>query len=409
MTQRFLAEQVFDGERILTNAIIKVEGGNISEVTSSPTLAEQEEVLSSGRHLKGLVVPAFIDLQVNGGGGVLFNNSPTVDALETISQAHMRAGTGYILPTVITDDIGVMEQAADAVSATIRNNRSILGIHFEGPHLSVVKKGVHPKQFVRVMTERERSLYKRTDLGIKKITIAPESMSLSDLEFLLANNWLVSIGHTNADADTIQKYVKAGATCFTHLFNAMSAMTGREPGAVGTALLEESVYAGIILDGHHVDYRNGYLAWRLKNENKAVGSGRLFLVSDAMATSGVYASPLMNEAKHVAENKGMMTKTSQAKSFQLFGETLTEKDGKLTTSEGTLAGAHLTMLSAVQNSVEHTNIPLPEVLKMASCFPADYLSTSPIEQGPKVGYIKQGYQARFLLLDNKLNLIETFV
>lgn len=394
MTKTYLAERLFDGEHLYSNAVISFDEDCILELNTSPTALQKQQLREAGLYLSGTITPAFVDLQVNGGGGVLFNNSPTEQALEAINEAHFNAGTGFILPTVITDDIAVMESSADAVAKSIVVNDNLIGIHFEGPHLSVPKKGVHPASHIRKMSDREKALYTRTDLGLKKITVAPESISLADVQFLIENDWLVSIGHTNADANTIDQYVAAGASCFTHLYNAMSPMTGREPGAVGVALTNQDVFAGIILDGHHVDYRNGYLAWRLKNEMTRPGSERLFLVSDAMATSGVF------ESSEVAGG---------SKSFSLFGETLTEQNGKLTTKEGTLAGAHLTMLKAVQNVVQHTDIDLPAALKMATSIPASFLNSNRNKFEYKIGYIKPGYKAKLLLLDDDLNIISRFV
>ena len=351
MITTYWAPRFFDGESILHNVLFCLDDQKVVTLEAGKALTSIKLPPSDVQILEGIVSPAFIDLQINGGGGVLFNNTPTPEGLNKISLAHQQYGTYYYLPTVITDDVAIMEQAADAVANQIKgSDPQILGIHFEGPHISQPKKGVHPAQHVRGFSERERAIYQRMDLGIKKITIAPESVSPDDLAFLRQNHWHVAIGHTNSTAKQIKPLLDQGASGFTHLFNAMSQITGREPGAVGVALSRKDAFAGIILDGHHVDYDNARLAWTIKNENKKTHDQRLFLVSDAMATVG------SNDAR-----------------FNLFGIDIKVFEGKLTTEDGTLAGAHLTLLESVKNAVLELDININDALKMATTIPANFI------------------------------------
>lgn len=374
MTTTYWASRFFDGESILHDVLFRLEGQNVLTIKARESLTSATNSHPDVQVLEGIVSPAFVDLQINGGGGALFNDVPTKAALDKISQAHLKYGTGYYLPTVITDDVAVMEQAAESVSQQIKDNHpNILGIHFEGPHISRPKKGVHPAQHVRGFTDRERAIYKRTDLGIKKITIAPESVSLEDLDFLIKHQWHVSIGHTNGTAAQIKPMLEHGATGFTHLFNAMSQMTGREPGAVGLALSRSDAFAGLILDGHHVDYDNARLAWMIKNQNKSTAEQRLFLVSDAMATVG-----------------------SDNHCFDLFGAKVKAENGKLTTEDGTLAGAHLTLLEAIQNAVNELSIDIAEALKMTTTIPARFISS------PLANPVRNGDERQLIHLDDTL-------
>ncbi len=344
-----------------------------------------DELLANATSLNGILSPALIDLQVNGGGGILLNHQPTVEGVQRILTAHQKLGTHFILPTLITDNIDVMAKAADAVSAFLKlDNKAssgVMGIHFEGPHLSQPKKGVHPSTYIRGMSDEERAIYARDDIGIKLVTIAPETVLKEDMEFLVKQNCIISIGHTNAPYQDHIRTLEQGARGFTHLFNAMSAFTGREPGAVGAALNVESAYAGIILDGYHVDYASAKLAWNIKNKlpDSKRKQGRLYLVSDAMASIG-----------------------SELNSFSLFDQTVRVKKGRLTNEDGTLAGAHLCLLKAVQNAHQYLGLNIESALKMATAYPAQF-----IKEDDKLGVIKKGANGDLILLDEKLNLVQS--
>ena len=379
MTLYYTPRFLFDGHELLENRVVRVDDGKVTDILVVNDLAENIQAMK----LDGILSPGFVDLQVNGGGGVLFNDEPNLLGLKKILMAHQQFGTEYILPTIITDNIDVMTRAANSVAEAHRQKlNGIIGIHFEGPHISGPKKGVHPDKFIRPLSNQEKALYARSDLGVKLVTIAPEVLSDKDLEFLIQNDCIVSIGHTNGTYAEHCSALKLGASGFTHLYNAMSPLTGREPGAVGAALNNEGAYAGLILDGFHVDYASAKLAWKIKNNSipssKSSKLGRLYLVSDAMSSIG-----------------------SQIESFQLFDQTVVVQGGRLTNEAGTLAGAHLNLLTAVQNAHQHLDISIKESLKMATSYPTEY-----IDQNATIGGIKVGSRANFILLDLDLNLIE---
>lgn len=367
--QKFSPTQLFDGQQFINNPVVHVENGVVTAI-------ETNQNSSSATQLNGLLAPGFIDTQVNGGGGLLFNNAPELTTLIAMSYAHSQFGSTAIIPTLITDDIQVMLKATDSVSQAIAQSvPGILGIHFEGPHLSQPKKGVHPAQHIREISAAEWSIFERQDLGIKMITLAPEQVSSESITRLKTLGWIVCLGHSNASFQETQTAIAAGASGFTHLFNAMSALTSREPGMVGAALVEDEAYCGIIIDHHHVHPAVVNMAYRLKTAEKLV------LVTDAMALIG-----------------------SEQTKFDLFGEKITLQQGKLTISTGQLAGSHLSMQQAVKNCVQDLKLPLNDVLKMASLTPAQWL-----KKAPELGCIKVGSKANWVLLDDNLTVCETWL
>lgn len=362
------ADKVFDGQRFLTQASVEVANGQI--------VAVHDEVMPGAIYYKGVLTAGFIDYHVNGGGGLLFNFDPVAETLSTMLMAHAKFGTTAILPTLITDNINTMVAAADAVASARKSNATgILGIHFEGPHLSVPKKGVHIESFIRPISEHEHALFSRTDLGVKLITLAPENVPDQDISTLLENDVKVSIGHTNADYDRAMMAIELGADGFTHLFNAMSPFASREPGVLGAALTADSAFCGIILDGHHMHYTSAKLA------HKAKPKGKLLIVTDAMSTIG-----------------------SDQKGFDFFGIEVVQEGDKLTTKEGTLAGSALDMVTAVKNAVEHVGIELDEALNMASLYPAQYLGVS-----EKMGSIQVGKQADLIIINDQFQVSNTWI
>lgn len=369
MTQtRFLTQQLFTGEQTLEQQVLTVENGVI--------VAIDDNTESFDHELKGLVVPGLVDLQVNGGGGVLFNVSPTVDSLKTMMTAHARYGTTGMLPTLITDQVSVMEQAADAIAQAINDNvPGILGVHFEGPHLSVAKKGTHAEEFIRPISEKEWAILSRKDLGQIIVTLAPETVSPEDIRKMVSLGIKVCLGHTNADFATAQAAIDAGADGFTHLYNAMSPLQGREPGVTGCALLNDHASCGIIIDGHHVDSISAKLALKTKPQ------GKLYLVTDAMSTIG----------------------TDQTE-FSFFGRTVYLRDGRLNSTTGELAGAALDMISAVNNAQEWLDISYDEAIRMASLYPVSYLG---LEQSK--GKLAVGHAADFIQLNDQREVQSTWV
>jgi N-acetylglucosamine-6-phosphate deacetylase len=369
-TIRFHAKKLFDGQNFHDDCVLTITDGVITAI--------DENIQTADATADGMIVPGYIDLQVNGGGGALFNDTPSVEQLKTMMLAHAKYGTTGMMPTLITDKVSVMAQAADAMAKAIADKvPGILGIHFEGPHLSLAKKGTHCAELIRPIAEDEWAILSRKDLGKVMVTLAPETVSTDDIKRMVSLGIKVCLGHTNADYQQAQKAVNAGATGFTHLFNAMSPLQGREPGVVGCALLNDNTQAGLIVDGHHVDYATCKLAI------KAKPAGGIFLVTDAMPPVGTN-----------------MTE------FPLYDRTVYVEDGKLTSTTGELAGSSLDMATAVKNTHFGLNIPLDESIRMASLYPAQYLyQPSELVRGQ----LKIGQQADFVVLDNDLNVNETWI
>ncbi len=371
MTQkRFHAKQLFDGQAFLDDQVLTIVDGQI--------MAIDQDISNSDITVNGLVAPGFIDLQVNGGGGALFNDSPSVDNLKTIMSAHAKFGTTAMMPTLITDKIEIMQQAAEAISQAISEGvPGIVGIHFEGPHLSIDKKGTHCADYIRPISDAEWQVLSRQDLGQIIVTLAPETVSSEDVSRMVKLGINVCLGHTNADYKTTQQAIDAGASGFTHLFNAMSPLQGREPGVVGAALLNNHTSCGLIVDGFHVDYASCKLAIQAKPQ------GKVFLVTDAMPPVG----------------------TDQTQ-FALYDRTVYVDNGKLTSTTGELAGSSLDMASAVKNTHQKLGIELGEAIRMASVYPAQYLY-----QNKTVirGELIPGKQADMVVLNDDLSVQETWV
>ncbi|MDX2369431.1 MAG: N-acetylglucosamine-6-phosphate deacetylase [Colwellia sp.] len=367
---RFHTPRLFDGQHFIDDQVLTITNGVISAIDA--------DISNVDIKAEGLVVPGFIDLQVNGGGGVLFNGSPSLDKLKIIIAAHAKFGTTAMMPTLITDKIEVMVQAADAMAEVIREKvPGIVGIHFEGPHLSLAKKGTHCAELIRPISEAEWLVLSRKDIGQVMITLAPETVSVHDISRMVELGIKVSLGHTNADFVTAQKAVDAGATGFTHLFNAMSPLQGREPGVVGCALLNDNTQAGLIVDGHHVNYASCQLAI------KAKPAGGIFLVTDAMPPVG-----------------------TDIKEFPLYDKIVYVENGKLTSTTGELAGSSLDMATAVKNTHLELNVPLDEALRMASLYPARYLYQ---KQNVLRGQLKVGQYADLVVLNDDFSVNETWI
>ena len=364
-----IAEQLFDGEAFHRDVPVTIEDGLIA---SLDTASGAKEI-----RYPGTLVPGFIDVQVNGGGGALFNSSPTVACIETIGKAHARFGTTGFLPTLITDDVQVMAKAADAVaSAVAQKSAGVLGVHFEGPHLSVPKKGVHPQGFIREITEAELAIFCRQDLGIRVVTLAPENVSPEVIRLLVESGVKVCLGHSNADYDTVVAALAAGATGFTHLYNAMSPLGSREPGVVGAAIESETAWCGLIVDGHHVHPAAARVALRAKPR------GKVMLVTDAMPPVGM----------------------DDETSFELFGTQVLRVGDRLNAVTGELAGCVLDMATAVENSVKMLGLSLGEALRMASLYPAEFLGIA-----ENVGRLAVGQRADLVLLDNQYKVLANYI
>ncbi|MCG9745626.1 N-acetylglucosamine-6-phosphate deacetylase [Shewanella sp. Isolate8] len=368
MKQTLIAERVFDGEHFHHNQAITIEDGRI---VSFDKASDVEPIL-----LAGTLVPGFIDVQVNGGGGALFNDAPSIEKIETIGLAHAKFGTTGFLPTLITDDIQVMHAAADAVAEAIAlKTPGVLGIHFEGPHLSVPKKGVHPADFIRRISDEELAIFARNDLGTKVVTLAPENVAPEVIRALVECGVRVCLGHSNADYDTVVKAIDAGATGFTHLFNAMSPMDSRAPGMVGAALESQAAWCGLIVDGHHVHPASAKVAIAAKPR------GKVMLVTDAMPPVGM----------------------DDDASFELFGTQVVRQGDRLNSVTGELAGCVLDMNGAVNNSVDMLGVAREEALRMASKYPAEFIGQR------QRGIFTIGAKADMVLLDQDNRVARTYI
>ncbi|KIO36198.1 N-acetylglucosamine-6-phosphate deacetylase [Shewanella sp. cp20] len=368
MKQTLIAERVFDGEHFHHNQAITIEDGRI---VSFDKASDVEPTV-----LAGTLVPGFIDVQVNGGGGALFNDAPSIEKIETIGLAHAKFGTTGFLPTLITDDIQVMHDAADAVAEAIAlKTPGVLGIHFEGPHLSVPKKGVHPADFIRRISDEELAIFARNDLGTKVVTLAPENVAPEVIRALVECGVRVCLGHSNADYDTAVKALNAGATGFTHLFNAMSPMDSRAPGMVGAALESQAAWCGLIVDGHHVHPASAKVAIAAKPR------GKVMLVTDAMPPVGM----------------------DDDASFELFGTQVVRQGDRLNAVTGELAGCVLDMNGAVNNSVDMLGVAREEALRMASKYPAEFIGQR------QRGIFTIGAKADMVLLDQDNRVARTYI
>lgn len=369
MSTTYLAETLFNGNEILNNVSMTVENGIITAI-------ETGNKATDGVKLTGLVSPGFVDVQVNGGGGVLFNQDPSLQALQTMVQGHAIYGTTAMLPTLITDELPVIERAADAMAEAIsQGTAGIIGIHFEGPHLSEPKRGIHSSSFIRPVSDKELAQYCRQDLGKVIVTVAPENVPADIIAELVKQGVHVCLGHSNATADVVEKALQAGATGFTHLYNAMSPLTSREPGMVGVALNDNNSYCGLIVDHHHVHATSCQLAI------KAKGWQRIMLVTDAMAHVG-----------------------SDITSLPYLDTEIIREGDKLALPNGTLAGSALDMASAVRNTHQDLGVPLIDSLNMASATPAAFLG---LEQ--QLGKLAIGYPADFVVLDENQRVQSTWI
>jgi N-acetylglucosamine-6-phosphate deacetylase len=333
MTDCWIApNSLFDGQDIVYGQAVRIVDGLITEIAKTPVSAVR---------IKGCLTPGFVDLQVNGGGGVMLNTTPTRGGMADIAAAHRIFGTVAIMPTVITDHWAVLDQAVEAAIAA-KGDDGIIVLHIEGPHISVARRGTHNAIHVRPMDDRTLNVVealRRHDIAVM-ITIAPEAITHDQIAALVRMGAVVSIGHTDATCEDTEAAISAGASCATHLFNAMSPMVGREPGVVG-AVINSHVWSGIICDGFHVDDRMIKLALRARPEDDL-----MFLVSDAMATVG---GPAL---------------------FDLYGQNIHLENGRLINAEGHLAGAHVTQAEGVARLVHEIDVSLAQALRMAITVPA---------------------------------------
>jgi N-acetylglucosamine-6-phosphate deacetylase len=368
--------RIFDGMEWHDDAALVVEAGRIGSIVAENTADRTGDTLDARGHI---LVPGFIDLQVNGGGGALFNEQPTLEGIRKICETHARFGTTALLPTLITDTRQATAAAIKAgIDAKAAGVPGFLGLHLEGPHLSIARKGAHDPSLIRPMEEPDLDglLDCIRSLGCLMVTVAPENTTIEQVKRLADAGIIVSLGHTDAGFKTACAYAAAGARVVTHLFNAMSSLSHREPGVVGAALATGTLFAGIIADGFHVDPAAISIALRGKK-----GPGQIFLVTDAMSTIGT-----------------AMTR------FHLNGREIVREGGRLTLHDGTLAGADIDMLSSVRFVHEELGLPLEEALRMASAYPADAVGIAEHK-----GRLVPGADADFVLLTPDLELKSSWI
>ncbi len=360
--QIFRGGPIFDGDQMLMDHRLIVAGDTI--VTLEPDRGDcaAGDVVELGGDI---LSPGFVDLQVNGGDGIMFNDAPEVETLRRMGRAHVGLGATSILPTLITDTSEQTRAAINAAKAAIAEGvPGIAGLHLEGPHLSVARKGAHSAGLIREMEPEDLGalLAAARDLPTLMITVAPENVSLNQVAALAGAGAIVSLGHSNADFATCSEYVRAGARCVTHLFNAMSQMGNREPGLVGAALTHGELSAGLIADAIHVHPATIRAAWNTKQ-----GPGEIFLVSDSMACAG-----------------------SSAQSFEIDGRKVLRRDGRLTLEDGTLAGADLDLVTALRVMVQEVGVPLADALRAATSIPAKLagLEAGQLAPGAKANLIR---------------------
>ncbi|MEN4939539.1 N-acetylglucosamine-6-phosphate deacetylase [Stenotrophomonas sp. TWI1151] len=367
--------RILAGDEFRDDLAVVIEDGRITALVSdaAPQLGSADEQVDLGG---GWLLPGFIDAQVNGGGGVLFNNTPDVDSLRTLAAAHRRFGTTGLLPTLISDDVQVMRRAIDATRAAIAQGvPGVLGIHLEGPYIAPARKGTHDANKFRVPDADEIAMAASLDNGVTLLTLAPERVPLESIRALVERGVIVAAGHTAASYEEARAGLDAGIRGFTHLYNAMSPLTGREPGAVGAALEDRDSWIGIIADGVHVHPASLRVALAAKPR------GKVMLVTDAMPPVG-----------------------ADSPSYELYGEMITAVDGVVRNAAGSLAGSALDMATAVRNAVHLLGLPLDEAARMASLYPAQFLNLD-----DRLGEIAEGYQADLVLLDDALQVRATWI
>jgi N-acetylglucosamine-6-phosphate deacetylase len=365
--------QILSGAAFIEEQALLVENGRITAIVPMAEIPSGTAV----HDLEGqMLVPGFIDTQVNGGAGVLFNDSPTVEAIAAIGAAHRAFGTTGFLPTLISDDLEVVRRGVAAVDAAIAAGvPGVLGIHIEGPFLNPERKGIHDAAKIRALDDEGLAAITGLKHGRTLVTLAPEKTTPAMIRRLVDAGVIVAAGHTNATCAEVKAALDHGLRGFTHLFNAMSPLKAREPGAVGAALDDPRAFCGLIADGRHVDPVTLRVALRCK------GPARLMLVTDGMPSVGM-----------------------AAKQFMLQGQPVHVVDGVCVNGDGTLAGSDLDMAQAVRNASAMLGIGLEVAIQMASASPADFLGLA-----GQTGGIAPGLAADLVQLDEDGRVTQSWI
>jgi len=371
MSTTFINGRVLVDGAFTEDLAVTIDGSRIVAIASRDQAPAGDRIDLDG----ALLVPGFIDTQVNGGGGVLFNECPTVDCIDAIGRAHRSFGTTGFLPTLISDDLSVIDTAITAVeNAIARGIPGVLGIHIEGPYLNESRKGVHDASKFRTLDADAIARLTRLKGGRTLVTLAPEMTTPDMIRRLVAAGAVVAAGHTDGDYAETRAGIEAGMTGFTHLFNAMSPLTSRKPGAVGAALEDINSWCGLIVDGHHVDPVVLKLALRCRPLN------RFMLVTDAMPSVG-----------------------STEDHFMLQGRRIEVRDGICLDPDGVLAGSDLNMAAAVRNARDMLDLRLEDAVAMATAWPAAFMGVT------DRGVIAPDMAADLLVLDDDLNVLSSFI
>jgi N-acetylglucosamine-6-phosphate deacetylase len=367
MIEVFSGARLFDGERMIDDCALVCEDARIAAIipyAKRPMGGRQHDLGG------GLLTPGLIDWQVNGGGGILFNATPTLEGVGAIVRAHRRFGTTSLLPTLITDAPEVLTAALGAARRAQARIPGALGIHVEGPFLDPRRKGAHPAEFIRTMNRDDAAALIAAKAGAMVVTLAPVAASNDLIARLAGAGIVVSLGHAECSFEEARAAIDSGARAATHLYNAMSQLGHRQPGLVGAALSDEGLFCGLIADGCHVHDCAMQIALRVK------GAGAIALVSDAMPPAA-----------------------GGPDTFELHGRLIRRDGARLTNSDGTLAGAAITMIEAVRYLNATLGVPLADALQMATLTPARLLRLD-----ASIGRLRAGLRADLLHLDDAINI-----
>ena len=367
MKKIIINANIFDGNSILHDKAVVINQDKVESIVSKKDIVLNDyQVIDLGGML---LAPAFVDLQINGGGGVLLTEKPTIESLRIMAAAHLKYGVMYTLPTLISTDLDTVKKAVEATKKALKEDIGVLGLHLEGPFLFAPKAGIHEKQYIHDATIEEiDSIYNESDGAIKMITVAPEACSIDCLKHLLSKGGKVFIGHTNTTCETAKEYFNSGVAGSTHIYNAMSQLGSREPGVVGASMVSD-IYSGIVCDGFHVNFDAVKIAIQIKKD-------KIYCVTDAMPPVGY----------------GDMD-------FKIGDVDIHCRNNQCLSNDDVIAGSALNINQALKNLVNKVGINLPDALKMTSTYQANMLGMQDV-----FGYIKAGCNANFVVLDAELNV-----